>query len=242
MLSLLALLLGFATHAADLPLATLKVPPHFKVEVLARVPNARAMSLSPAGTIFVGSRSEGKVYAVVRKNLRTQEVVTLARGQHSPAGVAYRDGDLYFSAVDKIWRLPQVEKNLKKPPAPVLVSDQFPKDEHHGWKFIAFSPDGKLYVPIGAPCNVCDRGTKYANIMRMNKDGSNLELFAQGIRNTVGFDWHPQTHELWFTDNGRDLMGDDVPPCELNHAPRAGMNFGFPFCHGNGIPDPEFKP
>lgn len=226
--------------ASDLPLTKIQLPPGFKIELLARVPNARAMAVSPKGTLFVGSRQGGNVYAVIRKNLKVQEVVVLSRGQKQPAGVAFADGDLYFSSIDKIWRLPGVEKNLKKPPRPVLVSDKFPSETHHGWKYIGFGPDGKLYVPVGAPCNVCARDARYANIMRMNKDGSDLEVFAFGIRNTVGFAWQPKTHELWFTENGRDLLGDDVPPDELNRAPRAGMDFGFPFCHGGTILDPEF--
>ncbi|HTY79355.1 MAG TPA: PQQ-dependent sugar dehydrogenase, partial [Candidatus Bathyarchaeia archaeon] len=127
------------------------------------------------------------------------------------------------------------------PPKPVVVTDRLPKDRHHGWKFIAFGPDGKLYVPVGAPCNICEPDPdRYANIMRMNPDGSELETFARGVRNTVGFDWDPRTREMWFTDNGRDWLGDDAPPDELNHAPRAGMHFGFPYCHGGTISDPEF--
>jgi glucose/arabinose dehydrogenase len=139
-----------------------------------------------------------------------------------------------------VWRFDDIEAQFRKSPKPVLVSDKFPTDTHHGWKFISFGPDGLLYVPVGAPCNICRPGERYANIQRMKPDGSGLEVFASGIRNTVGFDWHPQTKELWFTENGRDQMGDNVPPDELNHAPRAGMHFGYPDCHGGKIQDPEF--
>jgi glucose/arabinose dehydrogenase len=168
-------------------------------------------------------------------------VRVIASGLREPAGVAFRDGALYVSAVSRILRFDGIEARLADPPEPVVVSDRFPQDGHHGRKFIAFGPDGKLYVPVGAPCNVCDRGSEgYATIQRMNPDGTGLEVFAKGVRNSVGFDWHPQTKELWFTDNGRDRLGDDVPPCELNRAPRAGLHFGFPFCHGGTIADPEF--
>ena len=151
---------------------------------------------------------------------------SIATGLREPAGVAFRDGALYVSAVDRILRFDDIEHRLAEPPPPVVVSDRFPTDGHHGRKFIAFGPDGKLYVPIGAPCNICAPDPdRYANIMRMNPDGSGLEVFARGLRNSVGFDWNPQTEELWFTDNGRDNLGDDVPPDELNRAPRAGHEF-----------------
>jgi glucose/arabinose dehydrogenase len=162
-----------------------------------------------------------------------------------PAGVAYRDGALYVSAVDRILRFDEIEKQLARLPAErpkaTVVRDTFPSETHHGWKFIAFGPDGKLYVPVGAPCNICEPDPdRYANILRMDADGSHLEVFARGVRNSVGFDWHPQTRELWFTDNGRDRLGDDMPPDELNHAPRAGMHFGYPYCHGGTLADSEF--
>lgn len=158
-----------------------------------------------------------------------------------PAGVAFRDGALYVSAVDRIVRLDDIENRLANPPAPVVISNRFPTETHHGWKFIAFGPDGKLYVPVGAPCNICEPDPdRYANIMRMNRDGSELEVYARGVRNTVGFDWDPRNGELWFTDNGRDMLGDDSPPDELNHATKAGQHFGYPYCHGGTIADPEF--
>jgi glucose/arabinose dehydrogenase len=155
--------------------------------------------------------------------------------------VAFHNGALYVSAVDRILRLDKIEDNLAHPPPPQVVTDRFPADTHHGWKFIAFGPDGMLYVPVGAPCNICNPDSnRYANIMRMRADGSGLEVYARGVRNSVGFDWHPETRELWFTDNGRDWLGDDKPDCELNRAPRKDMHFGFPFCHAGDVADPEF--
>jgi glucose/arabinose dehydrogenase len=168
-------------------------------------------------------------------------VSKIASGLREPAGVAFRDGALYVSAISRIVRFDDIERRLADPPAPVVVSDRFPTDGHHGRKFIAFGPDGKLYVPVGMPCNVCEQDPdRYGVVMRMNSDGSGLEVFARGLRNTVGFDWDPRTKELWFTDNGRDMLGDDIPPDTLNHAPRAGLRFGFPYCHAGSLPDPEF--
>ena len=158
-----------------------------------------------------------------------------------PVGVALREGSLYVSAVSRILRFDAIAKHLDNPPEPVVVKGDLPTEKHHGWKFIAFSPDDWLYVPVGAPCNVCEGDPeRFATILRMKPDGSQTQTFAKGVRNTVGFDWHPITRSLWFTDNGRDMLGDDLPPDELNHAPRAGMHFGFPYCHGGTIPDPEF--
>jgi glucose/arabinose dehydrogenase len=244
--SLLVLLLASVTSAAcaqsgPLPLPSIKLPPGFTIELVARVDNARQMVLGPKGTLFVGSMQSGKVYAVRWKPGAPAEILTLASGLSLPVGVAFHGGALYVSAVDRVLRFDDVESHLNDPPKPVVVTDRLPKDRHHGWKFIAFGPDGKLYVPVGAPCNICEPNPdRYANIMRMNADGSELETFARGIRNTVGFDWDPRTQELWFTDNGRDWLGDDSPPDELNHAPKAGMHFGYPYCHGGTISDPEF--
>jgi len=239
------LLLRFASVAGaesgTLPLESIKLPPGFTIELVARVDNARQMALGPKGTLFVGSMQAGKVHAVRWRSGAPAEVLTLASGLALPVGVAFHGGALYVSAVDRVLRFDDVESHLNDPPKPVVVTDRLPKDRHHGWKFIAFGPDGKLYVPVGAPCNICEPNPdRYANIMRMNADGSELETFARGVRNTVGFDWDPRTRELWFTDNGRDWLGDDSPPDELNHAPKAGMHFGFPYCHGGTISDPEF--
>ena len=245
-LGLFLLLISARAQSADLPLAQIKLPPGFSIALWARVDNARQMTLGRAdasgGTLFVGSMRAGKVHAVrFGADFKAQKPSTVASGLQLPVGVAYKDGSLYVSAVSRILRFDDIEKRLGNPPAAVLVTDKLPSDTAHGWKFIAFGPDGKLYVPVGAPCNICEPDAqRYANILRMNADGSGMETFARGVRNTVGFDWQPQTRELWFTDNGRDMLGDDVPPDELNHAPRAGMHFGYPYCHGGKYADPEF--
>ena len=248
-LSLLVLLTGLVScggvsSAQDLPLHQIRLPAGFEIGIYAsHVPNARSMVLSPNGTLFVGTLTAGNVYAIVDRNQdgKTDEVITIARGLNMPNGVAFHNGALYVAEVDRILRYDNIETHLKDPPAPVVLSARFPRDRHHGGKFIRFAPDGWLYIPVGAPCNVCEReDERYASIMRMKADGTRLEIFARGVRNTVGFDWHPKTRELWFTDNGRDWMGDDLPPDELNHAPRPGLHFGFPYCHGRTLPDPEF--
>jgi glucose/arabinose dehydrogenase len=245
-LALAAAAAATAACAAELPVERIKLPPGFAIELWARVDNARQMALgrhdSHGGTVFVGSMAARKVHAVrFDAGYKVRSVATIASDLRMPVGVAYRDGSLYVSAVSRILRYDDIDQRTERPPAPAVVTDSLPADSHHGWKFIAFGPDGKLYVPVGAPCNVClpDPG-RYANILRMNADGSGREVFASGVRNSVGFDWDPRTKELWFTDNGRDNFGDDLPPDELNHAPRAGMNFGFPYCHGGEHPDPEF--
>jgi len=154
--------------------------------------------------------------------------------------VAYRDGDLYVAEISRVVRFDDIAERLDDPPEPVVVNDSFPEETHHGWKFIRFGPDGMLYVPVGAPCNVCEsEDERFASITRMQPDGSGFEIYARGVRNTVGFDWNPADGVLWFTDNGRDWMGDDRPPDELNRAPEPGMHFGFPYCHGD-LPDDEF--
>lgn len=225
----------------DLPLSRLKLPEGFKISLFARLPGARSLTLGDKGTVFVGTRGD-KVYALTDQNKdgKADKVYTVASGLSDPNGVAFKDGSLYVAQVSEIKRFDGIESSLASPPRPKTLSVRFPTETHHGWKFIAFGPDGKLYVPVGAPCNVCDRGAPYATILRMNADGSGKELFAKGVRNTVGFDWHPVTKALYFTDNGRDMLGDDVPPDELNAAPRAGLDFGFPRCHAGRIRDPQF--
>ncbi len=231
-------LLSIETLASPLPLNQIQLPPGFQIETyVENIPNARAMTMSANGTLFVGSRHEGKVYAVNPD----KKLYVIADNLQMPAGVAYRDGSLYVSAVNKILRFDDIEERLSNPPEPIIVNDSLPTNTQHGWKFIAFGPDDWLYVPVGAPCNNClSTDKRFASIMRMKPDGSNLEIFAHGVRNTVGFDWHPSTKALWFTDNGRDWMGDDLPSDELNAAPQAGMHFGYPFCHAGTISDPEF--
>jgi len=240
-------LLPGAQAAADdpLPLGQLKLPPGFSIELLARVPNARQMALgeTAAGRVlYLGSMREGKVYGLeLDRDYKAGALHVLAQGLQLPVGVAYRDGSLYVSAVSRILRLDQVAAQLARPPAPVEVVSDLPKETHHGWKFIAFGPDGLLYVPVGAPCNICEPDPAlYATILRMKPDGTQRETFARGVRNSVGFDWQPGTQELWFTENGRDMLGDDVPPDELNRAQRAGQHFGYPYCHAGSVKDPEF--
>ncbi len=242
-LGLVALFPSPSRSGPGLPLDKITLPPGFEINLYAsNVPDARSMTLSQNGTLFVGTRGAGNVYAVVDRDRdnKADLVLTVARGLNMPNGVAFRDGALYVAEVNRVLRYDNIESRLTNPPPPVVVNDGFPRDRHHGWKFIRFGPDGLFYVPVGAPCNICESGDPYATITRMRPDGTGLEVFARGVRNSVGFDWHPETRELWFTDNGRDWLGDDQPPDELNHAPRKGLNFGFPYCHGRSIPDPEF--
>lgn len=219
----------------------IRLPQGFSISVFAEVPNARSMCLGSKGTLFVGTMS-GNVYAVTDsdKNGVAEKVDTIASGLDTPNGVAFRDGSLYVAEHRRIIRFDNIENNLQKHPTYAVVYDKYPEDRNHGWKFIAFGPDGKLYVPVGAPCNICNPDSPFASITRMNPDGTGFEIFAKGIRNTVGFTWHPQTKQLWFTDNGRDNLGDDIPSDELNTAPQKGMHFGYPFCHEGDILDPEF--
>ncbi len=231
-------------------LQRIKLPPGFTIDLYAeRVPGARSMTLSPSGILYVGTFTEWgknpseKVYALrdADGDGRAEELVTIVSGLDHPNGVAWHNGDLYVAEISRILRFRDMDKHLHNPPAPEVVGAPFPKDFHHGWKFIGFSPDGKLYVPVGAPCNICEPGEQYASIWRMNPDGSGREVFARGIRNSVGFDWHPVTGEMWFTDNGRDEMGDNLPPEELNRAPTAGLHFGYPYRYGKSLVDPTFK-
>lgn len=228
----------------SLPLEKIELPPGFEIAVYAdNVPGARSLTLGANGTVYVGTLTAGKVYAVIDENRdgEADEVITVAEGLNSPNGVAFREGSLYVAEIHRILRFDDVAAHPAGPHKPVVINDALPRDTHHGWKFIAFGPDGWLYVPVGAPCNICAPDPmKYANIMRMKPDGTGLELFASGVRNTVGFDWDPRDQTLWFTDNGRDMLGDDTPSCELNHAPKAGMHFGFPYCHEGTLADPQF--
>ncbi|WP_299457409.1 sorbosone dehydrogenase family protein [uncultured Microscilla sp.] len=234
-----------SNNPQNLPLEKIKLPKGFQISIFANgVNEARSMVRGDKGTIFVGNRGGGNVYAVVDNDndYKADKVYTIASGLNMPCGVAFRKGSLYVAEVSRILRYDNIEANLDNPPKPVVVYDKYPTDRHHGWKFIAFGPDDKLYVPVGAPCNICERleNPQYASITRMNPDGSGLEVFASGVRNSVGFDWHPDTKELWFTDNGRDMLGDDLPSDELNHAPKKGMHFGYPYCHQGDTKDPKF--
>ena len=231
------------TNNGQINTGDISLPPGFKIDLYADVPNARSMTLSENGILFVGTRNSDKVYAIVDNNndFKADEVVVLASGLQMPNGVAIKEGDLYVAEVNRVLKYANIENTFRNSPIPEIIRDDFPTITHHGWKFIRFGPDDKLYVPVGAPCNVClENDERFASITRMNPDGSEFEIFAEGIRNSVGFDWHPVTNELWFTDNGRDMLGDDIPPDELNNAPTIGLHFGFPFWHGKDIPDPGF--
>ena len=220
----------------------IRLPAGFTISIFAEVPDARSMCWGAKGTLFVGNRDRDKVYAVVDNNQDGQadKVYVIASGLNMPCGVAFRNGSLYVAEVSRILRYDNIETRLANPPTAFVVYDKLPKEKHHGWKFIAFGPDGKLYIPIGAPCNMCLPDSMHACIARMNPDGTGFEVYARGIRNSVGFTWHPQSKELWFTENGRDNLGDNIPSCELNTAPHAGMHFGYPFCHEGDILDPEY--
>lgn len=233
-----------ATPLAKLPLDKLKVPDGFEIEVYASgLANGRSMRQGPDGTLFVGTRTVGKVYAIPEKRDADgkRQVKTIATGLHRPNGLAFHDGSLYVAELSKIWRYDGIEKHLDDVPKPTLVYDDLPKDEAHGWKFIAIGPDDKLYVPIGAPGNITMPPETHAQIRRMDLDGKNVEVIARGVRNTVGFDWNPTTKQLWFTDNGRDWVSEDIPNDELNVLAEPGkQHFGFPFCHQGTFTDPEY--
>lgn len=228
----------------DLPLEKVILPDGFKIDIYAEVPNARSMVLSENGILFVSNRSEDKVYAVKDTNgdKKGDKVIVIDEGLNTPNGVALKDGDLYVAEINRILKYKDIENNLLSMLEPEVVYDGYPTDRHHGWKYIAFGPDGLLYVPVGAPCNICLNDDKpiYASITRIDVDNPKPEIVAHGVRNTVGFDWDPETGKLWFTDNGRDMMGDDIPPCELNVVHADGQHYGYPFCHGGTILDPEF--
>jgi glucose/arabinose dehydrogenase len=223
-----------------LPTAKLKVPAGFNIEVYAAgMANARSLAVGDKGTVFVGSRLVDKVYAIVNKDGK-REVKVLASGLYRPNGVAFKDGTLYIAELSKISKIEKVEDNLDNPPKPTVIFDKLPKDEAHGWKFIAIGPDNKLYAPVGQPGNNVLNDDEHGLIRRMNFDGSGAEVIARGVRHTVGFDWHPETKQLYFTDNGRDWMSEDVPEDELNRITKVGEHFGAPFCLQGNITDPEF--
>jgi len=228
------------TPAKDIPIDAVKLPPGFKISIWADgLSNARAMTWGDKGTLFVSSRGAGNVYAVVDKG-STREVKTIAKGLNLPNGVAFKDGALYIAEVSRITKLEGIEASLDNPPAAAVVIDTLPKDLPHGWKYLSFGPDGKLYFNIGAPCNICIPPETHANIVRINPDGSGLEYVARGVRNSVGHAFHPVTKELYFTNHGRDWLGEDIPNDTLHHVIKAGANFGYPYCHQGDILDPDF--
>src|ERR1043165_1741907 len=218
----------------------LTLPKGFNIELYAGgVPNARSMRQGDKGTVFVGSRLQDKVHYITESGGK-REVKVLVSGLYRPNGLAIKDGTLYIAELSKISKIEKVEDNLDKSPKPVEIYSDLLKDEAHGWKFIAIGPDNKLYVPIGQPCNNCLPPDTHGQIRRINLDGSGAEVIAKGVRNTVGFDWHPVSKELYFTDNGRDWASEDVPEDELNRVTKVGQHFGSPFCYQGDFLDPEF--
>lgn len=234
------------TPVEKIPVDKLRLPPGFRAEIWSSGhPGGRTMVRGTKGTIFMGTRLIGRVYAIVDKDGK-REVKTLLQGLTQPNGLAFKDGSLYVFAIHRVLRYDNIEDKLDNPGDPVDLTDKFglPDTIHHNWKYVAFGPDGKLYVQVGANCNICEvnPGT-HAQIRRYNPDGSGMEIVARGVRNTVGFDWHPVTKELWFTENGRDWAGEDGPEDELNRIAkgREGANYGFPYCHAQGLPDPDIR-
>lgn len=225
-------------------ISQLMLPAGFSITVYAEgLKAARQMAVATNGILYVGSMRAGKVYAVQDLNAdgKADKISIVAKGLRSPSGIAWRNGHLYIGSIGDILILRDIDNHLDNPPKPQLVTDAFPDNRHHGWKYLGFGPDGRLYVPVGAPCNICfSEEPIFAALHRYDLVTGKTRLIASGIRNTVGFTWHPQTGNLWFTDNGRDLMGDDVPPDELNVITKTGAHFGYPFVHGDAILDPKY--
>ena len=236
-----------AAEAREIDLGKINVPEGFKVSLYHdMVPAARSLSMGDKGTLFVSTRSGGgRIYAVVDKDKDgvAEEKYTIAQKLNSPNGIVFKDGSLYVAEISRITRYDDIEDNLENVPEPVVIYDKLPTEGTHGWKYLEFGPDGKLYFNVGSPCNACDRNKtedeRFATIMRINADGTDPEIYVRGIRQCVGFDWHPEDGALWFTDNGADNLGDDLPSCELNRATEKDQHFGFPYCHGGDMPDPE---
>ena len=219
-------------------LKQITLPEGFSIKIYAKVPNARQMAISPNGTLFVGSRAAGKVYAIQDHNNDGygETITEIASKLRFPTGIAFNNKSLYIGVINKILVIPEIEKNLNSPVIKV-IKDDLPNDFHHGWKYLKIGKDNRIYFNIGAPCNVCEVKDPYATIASIKLDGSDFSIFARGVRNSVGFLFHPITNDLWFTDNGRDGLGDDLPPCELNYSDGPGYHFGFPYCFGNNIID-----
>lgn len=231
-----------STAASTLPLHLIKLPAGFSISLYAdNVPDARSLALSSSGTLFVSTRKDGRVYALQDRNQDgvAERRYVLAENLDMPNGIAFHKGDLYVAEMSRILRYKNIEAHLKQPTKPQVIYDMLPTERHHGWRYLGIGPDEKLYVSVGAPCNVCDKAG-YAEIKRLSLDGKQIETYARGIRNSVGFSWHPVTRDLWFTDNGRDHLGDDQPADELNVVTQAGQHFGFPYCHGGDLSDPVY--
>jgi len=224
-------------------LSNVQLPKGFKIELFAdKLPNARALTISDKGTVFLSTHRSGKVYALQDNDGdgKADKIYTIAENLDMPNGIAFYKGSLFVAEIGRVLRFDRIEEHLDTPPAPVVIYNKLPTESHHGWRYIAIGPDQKLYISIGMPCNVCkENNSLFGTINRMNPDGSQFETVAEGVRNSVGFAWHPQTQELWFTDNGRDWLGDKMPDDELNRVTAVGQNFGFPYCHA-GISDPVF--
>ncbi|MBR9869078.1 MAG: sorbosone dehydrogenase family protein [Oceanospirillales bacterium] len=232
--------LSLPLHA--LPLEQLKLPQGYQISVVAQAENARQMALGEPGTLFVGSRREGRVYRFKDRDGdgRYEQRDILLRGLNMPSGIAWRNGSLYIAAVDRILRIADADHVGLRTLQTELITDNLPDISHHGWKYLKFGPDGDLYFNLGAPCNIClSQDPRFATIMKLNPDNGQQTIVARGVRNSVGFTWHPRTGELWFTDNGRDNLGDDLPDDELNRLTEPGQHFGYPFVHAGDIPDPE---
>jgi glucose/arabinose dehydrogenase len=235
---LLAGLLSWNTASADVDLGEITLPPGFLIEVFAEVDNARSLALGKNGVVYVSNRSGDSVYAIVPSPGRNR-VVEIDRKLKTPNGISYHNGDLYVAEIARVLVYRNIDRTLGNKPEPEVLDIKLPSKSHHGWRYIDFGPDNMLYVAIGAPCNICDE-EGFAQIVRMNPDGSGREVVAQGVRNSVGFTWHPDTGELWFTDNGRDMLGDDLPADELNRVTTPGEHFGYPYCHQGSILDAEY--
>jgi len=248
-------LAGFSTtvtaDSSAPDISKLLLPPGFELEVLVdNVPNARQMALSDTGVLYVGTRRKGDVYAVTGwqsdaspAGLASVEPVvhTIASGLSMPSGLAFRDGSLYVGALDRILMFENIDARLDLPGDPKVITDALPDKEHHGWKYLSFGPDGALYVPVGAPCNICKSDDpRFASILRMDPESGETTLYAEGIRNTVGLAWHPENGNLYFSDNGRDMLGDDVPAEEINRVTQPGKHYGYPYIHAGDVVDPKF--
>ena len=244
-LTLLALTMT-APHIQSQEVDKLILPDGFSIEIYANVRNARQMSLGDDGTVYVGTRSRagGRIFAIPDANRdgKADEVITITSGLKRPSGLTYHNGDLYIGAISRIYKISNIENSYRNKPDPEVIFSNLPDKTHHGWKFLEFGPDGLLYIPIGAPCNICEPEEEFAtlNTLDINNPELGITKYAMGIRNTVGFDWDPKTDDLWFTDNGGDGLGDEMPADELNHAPKSGLHFGYPYIHQGDTQDPNY--
>lgn len=236
-LKVAAVFLAIISPVPAFGLDDVRLPPGFTIEEYADVPKARSLALGANGTVFVSTRRSDSIYAVVRVDNGTR-TIELIDGLNTPNGIAFHDGDLYVAEIDRVTRYKDIEENLANVPPGEVLDIDLPSKSHHGWRYIGFGPDGRLYISIGAPCNICDE-SGFAQIVSMQPDGSDRRTFARGIRNSVGMTWQPGSGDLWFTDNGRDMLGDDLPPGELNHATKEGLHFGYPYCHAGELLDPK---